>query len=164
MAQMNGGIIARVQHLEGITFDYYTRVLMFCRIFNLFSLMYSMKFLLKSTAVIEFLTGLGLVCAPAFMVDLLMGQSLTESAAIVISMIAGGLISIALICWLVSDTGKAIPVIKGLALYNFSVVSIVLFSAFQFSICNPLFVGVAGFHFIYGTWCLFAIRRGGSLY
>ena len=119
-----------------------------------------MRLLLKSTAIIEALTGLAFIFIPNVLTHLLLGLSITEVSGLILSMVAGtALIAIAIVCWLISENDHALPVIKGLLFYNIAVVGVVVYCAIHFSVNTlPLFT-IAGFHFIYGTWCLIVVRK-----
>jgi len=119
-----------------------------------------MKLLLKSTSIIEGLTGLALVLIPNVLTQLLLNIPINEVSGIIISMIAGSaLIAIAIVCWLVSENNNALALVKGLMFYNIAVVGIVLYSSIHFSVNSPVFFAIAGFHFVYGTWCLIVVRN-----
>ncbi|WP_018342763.1 hypothetical protein [Cytophaga aurantiaca] len=119
-----------------------------------------MKLLLKSTSIIEGLTGLALIFIPNVLTNLLLGHSITEVSGLILSMVGGSaLLSIAIVCWLISESANAQALVKGLMFYNIAVVGIVLYSSIHFSVNNIIFFTIAGFHFVYGTWCLIIIRK-----
>lgn len=119
-----------------------------------------MKLLLKSTSIIEGLTGLAIIFIPNILTNLLLGLSMNEVSGLILSMVAGvALLAIAIVCWLVSEQENSLAVVKGLMFYNIAVVGIVLYSAIHFYVYNTLFFTIAGFHFIYGTWCLIVVRK-----
>ena len=119
-----------------------------------------MKLLLKSTSVIEGLTGLAFIFTPNVLTKLLLGLSLTEVSGLILSMVAGSaLLAIAIVCWLISESTNAMALVKGLMFYNIAAVGIVLYSSMHFSVNNIFFFTIAVFHFFYGTWCLIVIRK-----
>ena len=120
----------------------------------------TMRILLKSTSIIEALTGLAFMFIPNLVTNLLLGLPVNEVSGLILSMVAGAaLLSIAIVCWFASENDNAIDLVKGLMFYNIAVVGIVLYSAIHFYVYNTLFFAVAGFHFIYATWCLIVVRK-----
>lgn len=119
-----------------------------------------MKLLLKSTSIIEGLTGLAFIFIPNVLTNVLLGLSITEVSGLILSMVAGAaLLAIAIVCWLISESTNAMALVKGLMFYNITVVGIVLYSSIHFSVNTVAFFTIAGFHFVYGIWCLIAIRK-----
>jgi hypothetical protein len=120
-----------------------------------------MRFLLKSTAIIEGLTGLAFIFIPNMLTNLLLGLSIVEVSGLIVSMVTGSaLLSIAIVCWLISENNDARPVVKGLMFYNIAVVGIVIYSGLYFSLYNVFFFAIACFHFSYAIWCLLIVRKG----
>ena len=78
-----------------------------------------MKSFLTATALIEGATGLALAIVPAWVVSILLNQTLTEPAGIIIGRLAGAaLITLALACWLSGTHPNSSVMLKAMFLYN----------------------------------------------
>jgi hypothetical protein len=114
-----------------------------------------MKFFLSFTAVIEVLTGIGLLFFPGFLVSFLLQRKYEETGGIIVAMVAGGaIISIATGSWLFRHHATAQTFSKALLVYNAAIVVIVLFSAIHFEFASIPFFLIGGFHFFQALWGL----------
>jgi hypothetical protein len=121
-----------------------------------------MKSLLKLTALIEAVTGLGLVAAPAVVVRLLLGGELL-GAGIPLGRVAGvALLALAIACWFASSDTQSCAargIVSAMALYNLGVVLILSAAGIQ---SHP--VGVALWpavilHAAMTIWCITSLMR-----
>jgi len=79
-----------------------------------------MKSLLTVTALVEGVTGLALAATPSFLVDILLGVSLTDPIAIILGRLAGGaLITLAFACWFSRTNPQPENIVKAMLGYNF---------------------------------------------
>ena len=63
-----------------------------------------MSRLLKLTAILEVVTGLGLIALPSVVVRLLLGSPLDTSAAVMLARVAGAaLLALGVACWIARD-------------------------------------------------------------
>ncbi len=63
-----------------------------------------MKFFLSFTAIIEALTGIGLIFIPGWLVSFLLQENYDQKGGIAVAMVAGGaIISLATGCWLFKE-------------------------------------------------------------
>jgi hypothetical protein len=127
-----------------------------------------MSRLLKVTAIIEAVTGLGLVAVPAFVVRLLLGSELI-GAGIPLGRVAGvALIALGVACWLARGDERshaAKGLIGAMVLYNMGTMVILGVAG----ICSRL-VGIALWpavvlHAAMAVWCVMTLlqSRPGSL-
>jgi hypothetical protein len=123
-----------------------------------------MKTFLSFTAVVEALTGIGLLFFPRLLVSFLLQREFDETGGIVIAMVAGGsVISLATGCWLFRQNDAALTFSKVLLIYNSAVVVIVIFAyAFLKFTSIPLWL-IAGFHLIQAIWGLKLLLKRKSL-
>jgi hypothetical protein len=114
-----------------------------------------MKFFLSFTAIIEALTGIGLLFFPDFLVSFLLQKNYDETGGIIVAMVAGGaIISLATSSWLFRNTEAALIFSKVLFVYNAALVAIVLFSAIYFEFASIPFFLIGGFHLFQTLWGL----------
>jgi hypothetical protein len=119
-----------------------------------------MKSFLTYTAMIEALTGLGLLIVPSKVVLILFESELNGSLAIIFSMIAGAAIfSLALICWLFRMQKAALTMVKAMLFYNFVVATILLYGALGLGFKGPALWLVIIFHFFQTAICLLHIYK-----
>lgn len=90
------------------------------------------KPLLAAIAVAELGAGLGLLVAPAIVVELLLGQPLGPGVALVVGRVAGiALLAIGLMCWLQKSStlgGSLTGLLIGLLVYNSAVAVLLIYS------------------------------------
>jgi hypothetical protein len=99
------------------------------------------------TAIIEALTGLGLIVEPATVARLLLGAELSGELAVVLAMLAGvAIFSIALLSWLSRLNTVARVSLMVLLFYNIAVSFILVYASLRFGYNGiPLYVVIA-FH------------------
>ncbi len=114
-----------------------------------------MKFFLSFTAVIEALTGIGLLFFPRSLVTFLLQKDYGEMAGIIVAMVTGGaIISLAGGSWLFRNDEAAMTFSKVLLFYNSALVVNVVFSAIYFEFASTPFFLVGGFHLFQAMWGL----------
>jgi hypothetical protein len=90
------------------------------------------KPLLAAIAAAELATGLGLLVAPAAVVELLLGQPLDPGVPLVVGRVAGiALVAIGLMCWLQKSStleGSLSGLLIGLLVYNGAVPVLLVYS------------------------------------
>jgi len=118
------------------------------------------KLFFTYTGIIEALTGLGLLTAPATVARVLLGAELRGGLEMILAMIAGAAIfSIALLCWL-SRTGTAGLVAPGVLLvYNFAISLILLYAALGLKFAGIPLRAVIVFHFFQTLLCGLLLKR-----
>ncbi len=99
-----------------------------------------MKSFLSFTAIIEALTGIGLLFFPGMLVSFLLQKEFNETGGIIVAMVAGGaILSMAIGSWLFKQNEAALTFSKILLIYNLPVVVIVIFGF--------VFLKFTAFHF-----------------
>ena len=121
------------------------------------------KNLLIVSALVEAVTGVLLLVAPTRVAMLLLGASLTESAALVVARMAGaGLLSLGCACWLARDDGPNRAVrglVAAMLLYNSAAVA-VLANAGAGSLAGVLTWPAVALHAGLGVWCIACLMSG----
>ena len=119
-----------------------------------------MKLLLTVTALLEGITGLGLVIMPSLVVTVLLGTSLTDSSAILICRLTGGaLISIAIACWLSRRDAQSTVMVKALLVYNIFCTILLVYAALVEKIYGQGLWPVVLLHLAMFIWCLSSLRK-----
>jgi hypothetical protein len=119
-----------------------------------------MKKFLTYTAIIEALTGLGLIIIPSKVVLLLLGTEMNGSLEIILSMVAGAAIfSLALACWFFRLQSGAPIAIRAMLFYNFAVASILLYGALQLGFRGSVLWLVIIFHFFQSVICILYVKK-----
>jgi hypothetical protein len=117
-----------------------------------------MKKLLTITAIIEAATGLGLLAAPAVLVQLLLGGTLDTSAALTVARVGGtALVAISVACWLSRENGRALVV--AMLLYNVFVVGLLVHAAFALALSGLGLWPAVALHLAFAFWCMACLRR-----
>ncbi len=114
-----------------------------------------MKFFLSFTAVIEALTGIGLIFFPGLLVSFLLEQKFDDAGGIIVAMVAGGaIISLGAGSWLFRHNDAGLTFSKVLLVYNASIVVIVVFAAAYFKFMSIPLLLIGGFHLFQELWGL----------
>jgi hypothetical protein len=121
-----------------------------------------MKKLLTITAIIEAATGLGLLAAPAVLVQLLLGGTLGAAAGLTIARVGGAaLLAISVACWLSRENGRALVV--AMLLYNVFVVILLVHAALALSLGGLGLWPTVALHFAFAIWCMACLRTSHSV-
>ena len=124
-----------------------------------------MKSFLTYTAIIEALTGLGLIIIPSKVVTLLLEANLNGSLEIILSMVAGAAVfSLALACWFFRMQSGAFIAIRAMLFYNFAVASILLYGALGLGFKGSVLWLVIIFHFFQSVICILYINKKNNAY
>jgi hypothetical protein len=119
-----------------------------------------MKSFLTYTAIIEALTGLGLLIIPSKVVLILLESELNGSLEIILSMVAGAAIfSLALNCWFSRMQQAALTMVRAMLFYNFVVATIFLYAVLGLGFKGPALWLVIIFHFFQTVICLLYIYK-----
>jgi hypothetical protein len=114
-----------------------------------------MKSFLSFTAVIEALTGIGLLFFPGMLVSFLLQKEFIETGGIIGAMVAGGaILSLATGSWLFKQNEAGLTFSKVLLVYNAALVFIVLFVSTYFKFTSIPFLLIGGFHLFQTIWGL----------
>jgi hypothetical protein len=118
--------------------------------------------LLVITAVLEMLTGLGLLLAPALIIHVLLGAELNDPVVLTIARVAGSAIgSLALACWITRRDQLSIgsqALVSGLLFYNIAVFASLLYSAFSYK-STPLLIAALVAHGLLAVACIQSLRK-----
>jgi hypothetical protein len=122
-----------------------------------------MKSFLTYTAIIEALTGLGLIIIPSKVVLILLETELNGSLEVILSMVAGAAIfSLALACWFFRLRSGVSITIRAMLFYNFAVASILLYGALGLGFKGAVLWLVIIFHFFQSVICILYINKKNS--
>jgi hypothetical protein len=118
--------------------------------------------LLTAIAVVELMTGVGLLLAPSTVVELLLGQPLSSGAPLAVGRVAGlALIAIGLICWLenVGDrVGSPTGLLTGLLAYNGAVPVLLVYSDVANRVGGIALWPAVVLHLAFALWIVACIR------
>ncbi len=116
-----------------------------------------MKKLLTITAIIEAATGLGLLAAPAFVAQLLLGGTLDTPAALTVARVGGtALLAISVACWLSRENGRALVV--AMLLYNVVVIGLLVHGALALALSGVGLWPAVVLHLAFAVWCMASLR------
>jgi hypothetical protein len=119
-----------------------------------------MKKFLTYTAIIEALTGIGLLVIPSKVVSILLESELDGSLEIILSMVAGAAIfSLALGCWFSRVQPAALTMVRAMLFYNFAVATILLYGALGLGFKGPALWLVIIFHYFQTVICILYIKK-----
>jgi nitrate reductase gamma subunit len=124
------------------------------------------KSLLVATAVIELPTGAGLLVAPSFLAELLLGEALVSAASMVVGRVAGAaLVAIGLICWLEragDRPGSLAGLLAGLLVYHCAVALALVHGALFKGLSGVLLWPVVAVHIVFALWCAVQLRHSSA--
>src|SRR3954452_5765138 len=116
-----------------------------------------MKKLLIITAMIEAATGVGLLAAPAVLVQLLLGRTLDTPVALTLARVSGtALLAISVACWRSRENGRAL--IPAILLYNIVVVGVLVHAALALTLTGLGLWPTIALHLAFAFWCLACLR------
>jgi len=118
--------------------------------------------LLLVTALLELGTGVALLAAPSFIVELLLGAELASPQAFVLGRITGvALISLGVACWLArSGEGSTARtgLVAGMLIYNVSVPILLIHAALASRMEGIALWPASVLHLLLAIWCLARLR------
>ena len=119
-----------------------------------------MKLFLSLTAILEALTGFALIAAPVPLVAFLFGVPLIGAGAMTVAFIAGAaIITMAFFCWLSRKNADDFAIVKTMVVYNFAIVSIVIYGVINYQLAGiPLWLVVC-FHLSFAIWAIMLIQK-----
>ena len=119
-----------------------------------------MKYFFTYSAIVEALTGLGLLIVPSKVVLILLDTELNGPLEIILSMVAGAAIfSLALICWFSRLQTVPLIAVRGMLFYNFAVAFILLYGARGLGFKGFVLWLAIIFHFIQTGICVLFINK-----
>jgi hypothetical protein len=118
--------------------------------------------LLFFTAILEILTGIGLILAPALLIRILLGAEINDPVVFTISRVGGSaILSLGVACWLAQkdqqSTGSK-ALISGLLLYNVAVFTTLTHSAITYKTTVALIAAMI-VHFVLAIVCLTSLQK-----
>ncbi|HSZ32535.1 MAG TPA: hypothetical protein VK772_04450 [Puia sp.] len=118
------------------------------------------KFYFTYTAIVEAITGLGLIFVPATVAHILLGAELAGTLSVVLAMVGGAAIcSIALLSWLSRSGIPARFSLPVLLLYNIAVSLILLYATLEFGYHGIPIYGVIIFHLFQSLLCVVFLKK-----
>jgi len=118
------------------------------------------KIFLTWTAVLEALTGIGLLLAPSTIVSILFKTELSNPLEKVLAMVAGSAISaVALIAWLVRSLDNPSIALKMLIFYNLVVGSVLLYGIMALGFGGIVLWGAIIFHLVMFILAIMTLRN-----
>lgn len=116
-----------------------------------------MKRLLVVSAIIEALTGFGLLIAPPVIARLLLGAPLDGSVALTVARVGGaGLLTIGIACWLSRHDGRAL--VLSMLFYNIAAVVILTYAAVGLALSGIGLWPAIGLHTVLAVWCAAVLK------
>ena len=118
------------------------------------------KIFLTWTALLEALTGIGLLLAPSTIVSILFKTELSNPLERVLAMVAGSAISaVALIAWLVRSLDNPSIALKMLIFYNLVVGSVLLYGIMALGFGGIVLWGAIIFHLVMFILAIMTLRN-----
>jgi len=118
--------------------------------------------LLVSTAVLEMLTGIGLLLAPALLIKILLGAEISDPVVFTIARVGGSaIVSLALACWIARSDQRSIgsrAVISGMLVYNIAVFATLAYSAFSYK-TTPFLIAALVLHGLLAIACINSLQK-----
>ncbi|WP_244430585.1 hypothetical protein [Rhizobium sp. CF142] len=114
------------------------------------------RLLLSITGVVEAITGVALLLAPALLIEVLLGAEPDTPAGMTVARVAGAaVLSLAVACWLARDdmAGAAKGLVTAMLIYNFAVVAIFILGWLRHGIAGIALWPVVAAHLALGVWC-----------
>jgi hypothetical protein len=114
------------------------------------------KTLLVVTAAVEAGAGVALMVVPSWAAELLLGDSLSSPASLVVARIGGSaLLSIAVACWLgrAGDRRECSGLIVGVSIYNLAVLIVLVLAVFVQHLDGILLWPAVVLHAALAVWC-----------
>ena len=119
-----------------------------------------MKIFLSYSAIVEGLTGLGLMAFPSLVVNLLLNSTLTAPVAIILSLIAGvAIFSFALVAWLLRAHPASLIAVKALLFYNLAISVMLVYGILKFGFAGLAVWIVILFHVVQSIISLILISK-----
>jgi hypothetical protein len=124
-----------------------------------------MSRLLKLTAIIETLTGLGLIAVPAIVVRLLLGAKIS-GASVPLGRVAGAaLLALGVACWLArGDTQSRATkgLVVAMLMYNLVATAVLAFAGIGLGLHGVVLWLAVVLHAVMAIWCIVCLRRSPS--
>lgn len=118
--------------------------------------------LLSYTAILEILTGIGLIVAPALLIHILLGAEINDPVVFTISRVGGSaILSLGVTCWLAKKDPQSAALkalISGMLLYNMAVFITLAYSVVTYKTTIALIAALI-IHFGLGMVCLFSLQK-----
>jgi hypothetical protein len=117
-----------------------------------------MKRLLVTTAVLEAVTGLGLLAFPAVVVTLILGSPLDTGVAVVMARVAGvAILALATACWLARQDEQfraTRGLVSAMVLYNAGIIATLVYGVLYLGVSSIVLWSIILVHAAMGAWCV----------
>jgi hypothetical protein len=114
-----------------------------------------------ATAILEAPTGILLLLAPAFVVNLLLDSEISTNTELTICRVGGSaILALGIACWLARDnenTSSAKALTGGMLVYNF-MVFVTLANSAYLSTITPVLIAVLIIHLALGIACFYSLK------
>ena len=108
-----------------------------------------MRIFLTYTAIAEFLTGIGLMFCPSFVVRLLLATELYDKLTVLLAIVAGAaIVSVSLVSWMARLNATPLIEIKMLLFYNAAVSLVLLYGIVKLGFGGIALWAIIIFHVI----------------
>jgi len=119
-----------------------------------------MKRLLTTTAILEVLTGIGLIAVPSLTVKLLVGSPIDGAESLIVARIAGAaLVSLAIACWFSRNNAAASGVVKALLFYDIAAAAVLLHGAIGYKLSGVGLWPAVLLHAGLTLWCFVSLSQ-----
>jgi hypothetical protein len=115
------------------------------------------RLLFKTSAIVEFVTGLALLLAPLFVVGLLLGAGLGATGIAVARVLGIGLLSVGVAAWESRGQDSRLAPRAGLCIYNVGIAGLLATLGTTGGMHAPLLWPAAGLHGFFGAAMVWAI-------
>jgi len=120
----------------------------------------SLKPLMIASSMIELGAGLGLLCLPSMVAELLTGVELASPEGLTIARMAGcGLTALGISCWMAHNQVGRGPVVSML-FYNVAVAMVLAYAGAVLKLSGWVLWAAVGLHGGMSVWCLIGLLRG----
>jgi len=118
--------------------------------------------LLVFTAVLETLTGIGLLMAPVLLIRILLGAEINDPVVVTIARVGGSaIIAIGIVCWQARKDQQSISLramTSGLLVYNVAVFVTLAYSAVSYK-TTPALIAALFVHFALAIFCMSSLQK-----
>jgi hypothetical protein len=119
-----------------------------------------LKPFLKITGLVEAGTGFGLVIFPSLIVNILLGNTLSDPVAVLLGRLAGAaLITVSIACYFSKERNQSYLMVKAMLVYNIFSAGLLVYAALVVGISGPALWPAVLIHAGLLGWCILLLKR-----